>query len=115
MGNFALSQVVNFGLSQRGGAVQLAIACRQISIGCFDEEMGMGGQEAGGVAVPVAIIGDYPAGNMQKEAWIRAVEVYRAPGVPPRQHMGDSTGVLDSQSLCHVDVPIQPANSKSKT
>ena len=94
-------------------AVQLAHACREISFGCFDEEMVMGGHEAVSVAEPIEI-GDHPAENMQKHASTRVVEVYRAPGVPPGHHMGDSPGVLDSQRSGH-DLAIHLANSKSKT
>jgi len=63
-------------LCKRWVETPFSSAClRQNPFWCFDEEMGIEGHKGGGVAVPIAIIGDYPAESMQKHASIGVVEV----------------------------------------
>lgn len=57
--------------------------------------------EAGGVAETTEI-GNHPAKDVQKYASIRAVEVYRAPGVSTGHYMVYSPGALDCRGLAII-------------
>jgi len=94
-------------------SIQLTHTCRQIPLGCFDEEMVMVGQKTIGVAEPIEIR-DHPAEDIQKHASIGIIEVYRASGIPAGHHMVNSSGKLDSQRSGH-DLSIHQLNSKIKT
>ncbi|MDZ7761669.1 MAG: hypothetical protein U5L00_15610 [Desulfovermiculus sp.] len=60
-------------------SVQLAHACRQISFGCFDEEMVV--HETVSVAEPIDIR-DHSAEEMQTHASIDIIKAYPATSIP---------------------------------